>query len=378
MPTPTTTTLVGTSAHVSTLDEHIHLAAQSGAKVLITGESGVGKEVVATLLHERSRRTGPFVSINCAGVPDSLLASELFGYLRGSFTGAYRNNRGWLDRAQDGTIFLDEVGEMSLQMQALLLRFLETGEIQRVGSHCTTTVRNVRIIAATNRNLEQRVEERAFRNDLYYRLNVIRIVIPPLRDRPEDIAPLIQHFLGVFTAAHHVPPPTVADEALATLAAYPWPGNVRELRNVVERLVLHHAGSLVSRSDLAGALPSDTREPLPMRTLEMARRSTAAALCDRMVTTGESFWTVVKGPFMSHELSRGELRALVAHGLEHAGGDYKGLLPLFNLTNRDFTRLMNFLRKHDCQLPCQAFPVMPVSSAPGLSNPGTPPSDSSA
>ena len=166
------------------IEQEIECAARSDAKVLVTGESGVGKDIVARLIHQRSRRTGSFVTINCAGVPDSLLESELFGHVRGSFTGAYRDKRGWLDQAQDGTIFMDEIGEMSLRMQALLLRFLENGEIQRVGSDRVQTGGNVRVIAATNRNLVERVAEKSFREDLYYRLNVIHVAIPPLRDAP--------------------------------------------------------------------------------------------------------------------------------------------------------------------------------------------------
>src|SRR5262249_25190579 len=166
------TTLVGNSPRILEVDQDIQCAARSDAKVLITGESGVGKEVVAKLIHLRSARShSPLVTMNCAGVPDSLLESELFGHMRGSFTDAWRDKRGWLDQAQGGAIFMDEVGEMSLRMQALLLRFLESGEIQRVGSDRVHTVVDVRVIAATNRNLVERVAEKSFREDLYYRLN---------------------------------------------------------------------------------------------------------------------------------------------------------------------------------------------------------------
>ena len=242
--------LVGASSVLCEIEQEIECAARSDAKILITGESGVGKDIVARLIHQRSRRQGPFVTINCAGVPDSLLESELFGHVRGSFTGAYRDKRGWLDQAQDGTIFLDEVGEMTLRMQALLLRFLENGEIQRVGSDRVQTAGNVRVITATNRNLVERVAGGEFREDLYYRMNVIHIVIPPLRERPEDVAPLITHFLDVFSQAHHVPRPVLAEQALSKLAAYPWPGNVRELRNIVERLVVRNRAGAIMPADL--------------------------------------------------------------------------------------------------------------------------------
>src|SRR5688572_13041767 len=189
-------TMVGVSSALREVEESIHYASKSDAKVLITGESGVGKEIVARLIHKRSRRAnGPLVTINCAGIPDSLLESELFGYMRGSFTDASRDRRGWLELANSGTIFMDEVGEMSLRMQALLLRFLETGEIQRVGSERRHTAVNVRVITATHRLLLDKIEENVFREDLYYRLNVIHIEVTPLRARVEDIGALLRHFL---------------------------------------------------------------------------------------------------------------------------------------------------------------------------------------
>ena len=192
--------LIGISGATRRVLEDVDCAAATDAKVLITGESGVGKEVVAQLIHQRSRRaSAKLIAINCAGVPDSLLASELFGHVRGSFTDAYRDKQGWLEQAHRGTIFMDEVGEMSLQMQAALLRFLENGEIQRVGSERRSAVVDVRIIAATNRRLIDRVAANEFREDLFYRLNVIHIEIPPLRERPDDVPALVDHFLGVFS-----------------------------------------------------------------------------------------------------------------------------------------------------------------------------------
>src|SRR5262245_46237985 len=183
--------LIYASRAMRAIDREVEDVAQCDSKVLITGESGVGKDIVARLIHERSGRRGPFVPINCAGVPESILESELFGHVRGSFTGAYRDRRRGLDRARGRSVFLDEVGAMSLRMQALLLRFVENGEVQRVGSDHVEIIGNLRIIAATNRNLLERVEAREFRDDLYYRLNVIHIPVPALRERPEDIAPLV-------------------------------------------------------------------------------------------------------------------------------------------------------------------------------------------
>ncbi len=229
--------LIGGSAQTALIRESIATACGSDAKVLITGESGVGKEVVAQLIHHGSRRRqGTLVTINCAGVPDTLLASELFGHVRGSFTDAYRDHSGWLEQAHRGTIFMDEIGEMSQQMQSLLLRFLENGEIQRVGSDRRTTVVDVRVIAATSRKLHDRIASNDFREDLFYRLNVIHIEIPPLRERREDVPVLLDHFLRIFSQNHGVAFPRVSKDAIDQLVAAPWPGNVRQLRNIVEQM----------------------------------------------------------------------------------------------------------------------------------------------
>jgi transcriptional regulator with PAS, ATPase and Fis domain len=220
------------------VEHEISVAAACSAKVLVTGESGVGKELVARLIHEQSiRRSTRLVTINCAGLPETLLESELFGHVRGSFTGAYRDKRGWLETAHGGTIFMDEIGEMSLRMQAMLLRFLETGEIQRVGSDRPLPALDVRVIAATHRNLVQHVADKTFREDLYYRLNVVHIHVPALRERREDIPALLSYFLGSFADAHRMGVPELTPEALQRLTSYEWPGNVRELKNVAERLV---------------------------------------------------------------------------------------------------------------------------------------------
>src|SRR5437867_10127206 len=231
--------LVGVSAAVASISRDIDAAAQSHAKVLITGETGAGKEVVARLIHQRSnRRPARLATINCAGLPDSLLESELFGHVRGSFTDAYRNKPGLLESAANGTVFLDEVGEMSARMQSVLLRFLETGELQRVGADRPHTVVNVRVIAATNRDLLREVAAGTFREDLYYRLNVVRIHVKPLRERPGDIPLLLDHFLDEFSRQYNVARCTLSPATIEWLAGYRWPGNVRQLRNVVEQLVI--------------------------------------------------------------------------------------------------------------------------------------------
>src|SRR6187401_23254 len=253
--------MVGISAAIRSIEEEIEHASRCDAKVLITGESGVGKEVVARLIHERSGRSrGPLVTINCAGFPDSLLESELFGHVKGSFTDAHRDKRGWLESAHGGTIFMDEVGEMSLRMQSLLLRFLETGEIQRVGSDRRLPPLDVRVITATHRRLLDRVADKTFREDLYYRLNVVHIEVPALRERPEDVGVLLNHFLTMFSESHSSPVPEVTPDALNALVAYQWPGNVRELRNIAERLILRSRDGRIDLATLPAEITRDRRD----------------------------------------------------------------------------------------------------------------------
>src|SRR3954468_18757639 len=194
--------MIGSSPAINELKAEIERVARHDGKVLITGESGVGKELVARALGAANiRANAPFVPVNCAGIPETLLESELFGHLKGSFTGAYRDKPGKLEMASNGTIFLDEIGEMTLRMQGLLLRFLETGEIQKVGAERVAMAPNVRVLAATNRSLRDLITQGQFREDLFYRINVIPLVVPPLRDRREDIPPLIDHFLNSFINA---------------------------------------------------------------------------------------------------------------------------------------------------------------------------------
>jgi len=236
--------------------------ATSHIKVLITGESGVGKDVVARYIHAHSPRAhAPFVALNCAGLSDTLLESELFGHVRGSFTGALGDKKGVFEQAEGGSIFLDEIGETTAAVQVRLLRVLEQGEVRPVGASRVLTV-NVRVVAATNRDLERAVREGSFRQDLYYRLNVIRIAVPPLRDRREDIPLLAAHVLRE-VATRGGPPRRLSPEALSALMSYAWPGNVRELENVLERLALAATGETLDVFDL----PASFRER-PPATLE--------------------------------------------------------------------------------------------------------------
>jgi transcriptional regulator with PAS, ATPase and Fis domain len=346
--------LLGISPAIRTIELEIEYAARSDSKVLITGESGVGKEVIARLIHQRSRRAlTPLVTVNCAGIPDSLLESALFGHMRGSFTGAYRDHLGLLEMANGGTIFLDEIGEMSLRMQALLLRFLENGEIQRVGSQCIQTRVDVRVIAATNRNLLERMTSKDFREDLFYRLNVVHVSIPPLRARREDIPVFLQYFLRTYAERHGVPPPELAPDALSRLVAYDWPGNVRELKNAVERLIVRTNSNIITVKDLRTEIQR-CGDPAP-EPASAPLRSIADDLFTRMTTGHESFWHIVYPLFMSRDLTRDDLRAILRRGLERTSGNYKMLVELFNLDPGDYKRLLNFLRKHQCQVPFQRF-----------------------
>ena len=346
--------LTGRSAEVTALEQEIDRVARSDAKVLITGESGVGKEIVARAIHSRGPRASHvFAPVNCAGLPETLLESELFGHVKGSFTGAYRDKPGKLETAHMGTIFLDEVGEMTLRMQGLLLRFLETGELQKVGADGSGRIVNVRVIAATNRDLRDMIKQGTFREDLFYRLNVIHIVVPPLRDRREDIPVLAQQFLTQFSAANRSGINGVSPEAMKALTEYSWPGNVRELENVIERLVVTVSGPTIELEHLSSEIRSRTR--CSLRPKRERRRTVADDLYKRMIEQHESFWTTVYPLFMDREITRANVREVVRRGLEEARGNYKIVARLFNMEARDYKRFLNFLRKHDCQIPFKEY-----------------------
>jgi DNA-binding NtrC family response regulator len=250
--------LLGASQPILSLRHEIERAARCTAKVLITGETGAGKEVVARCIHGQSARARrPFGAVNCSGITETLLQSELFGHVRGSFTDAHRDNPGLIRQAEGGTLFLDELGEMSLRMQAMLLRFADTGEMQPVGAAGVVRASDVRLITATNRDLRAQIEAGAFRQDLYYRVNVIAIAVPPLREHAEDVPLLLHHYLQRISEAHEMPMPWLDASAMEALIAYSWPGNVRELRNIAERLVLEQFGRAVTADDLRLSRPSE-------------------------------------------------------------------------------------------------------------------------
>jgi DNA-binding NtrC family response regulator len=242
--------IVGHSEPLREVMERVKLVAPSRATILIDGETGSGKELVAQAIHQASPRArAPFVAVHCAALPPTLLESELFGHERGAFTGATERRIGRFEAADTGTLFLDEISEISLATQVKLLRFLETKAIERIGSMKLIPL-DVRLVAATNKNLEQMVKEGTFREDLFFRLNVVRIAVPPLRARPEDVPLLLDHFLKVFSEENHVPPLTIEPGAMRRLQAYAWPGNIRELRNFVENAVVLRRGGKLTEFDL--------------------------------------------------------------------------------------------------------------------------------
>jgi transcriptional regulator with GAF, ATPase, and Fis domain len=346
--------MIGSSNQIIELVQEIERVAHSDAKVLITGESGVGKELVARMVHTRSPRANRvFVPVNCAGLPETLLESELFGHVKGSFTGAYRDKPGKLEIADSGTVFLDEIGEMTLRMQGLLLRFLETGELQKIGSDRAIGRTNVRVVAATNRDLRELIGLGQFREDLFYRLNVIHLVVPPLRERKEDIPPIVDHFVKRFTDQGEYVVQAIDTSAMDALVSYSWPGNVRELENVIERLVITCRKPTVSADDLPQEIRHryvDTVGPKQDR-----RPTVADELYKRLVEDRESFWTTVYPLYMQREITRGHVREVVGKGLQEARGNYKIVARMFNMESGDYKKFLNFLRKHECQLPFREY-----------------------
>jgi len=311
MSTPIDTSLgelVGNSASIRKIYTLIEQVAPSSASVLITGESGTGKELVARALHRHSpRAAGPFVAINTAAIPKDLLESELFGHERGAFTGAQAQRRGRFEQAEGGTLFLDEIGDMPPDLQVRLLRVLADGEFYRVGGHAAQMA-NVRIIAATHQDLDARVRQGLFREDLLHRLNVVRLRLPPLRERVEDIAPLARHFLRRSAQELAVEPKALADSALDALRTFAFPGNVRQLQNICHWLTVMAPGQKIERADL----PPEVRE-------------TAAA------NAAEPGWQVALDRELALALARGERgvgnrlekefeKALIRRALLHTGG----------------------------------------------------------
>jgi DNA-binding NtrC family response regulator len=330
-------TIIGTSRALTRLVEVAERVAARNAKVLITGESGVGKDVIARFIHARSPRADQrFVALNCAAFSETLLESELFGHVKGSFTGAYRDKMGKLQQAHRGTIFLDEIAEMSLRMQALLLRFLENGEIQPVGSDAPPIRADVRVLSATNRDLAEMVAK------------VAHLHVPPLRDRKDDIRALVEHTLTRCDGTV-----VISEEAMVLLERYRWPGNVRELQNVIEQMASMAAGDEIGVDDLPPTIAvAQGSHAYPRRE---RRRRVSDEIYEALVSGGRRFWDDVHPMFTNRDLTRADLRQLIRRGLAMTGGNYRGVLQLFGMEPQDYKKLMNFLAAHDCVVDYREF-----------------------
>jgi formate hydrogenlyase transcriptional activator len=279
--------LIGSSAKFRALLQDVERVAPVDSAVLIQGETGTGKEVIARAIHEASpRRNHRFVAINCAAIPSALLESELFGHEKGAFTGAWAQTKGRFQMADGGTLFLDEIGDMPLELQPKLLRVLQEREIERLGSNQTVRV-NVRVVAATNQDLGQLVTKKLFRADLFYRLNVIPICLPPLRERVQDILPLTEFFVAKFAASLNKPIDLIPDKVVEILKAHDWPGNIRELQNCIERAVLFSPGSVLH-------LPPDLK-PTVKQSSESASHTLADANREHILETLEQVNWLIGG-----------------------------------------------------------------------------------
>ncbi len=309
--------IVGASRIMRELFDSIQRAGRSASTVLITGESGTGKELVARAIHEASERSGAFIAVNCAAIPAELIESELFGHTGQAFTGAKASRAGLFESADNGTIFLDEVGELPVQVQPKLLRVLQEGAIRRVGADRERNI-DVRVVAATNRDLESEVSANRFREDLFWRLNVIALRVPALRERPFDIPLLVEHFISKTAERNRTEPLRVSREALAVLTAYAWPGNVRELENAIERAAAFSSGAEI----------------------------TAADLPERVRTSGEAAGLVARAA--SRRLTLDELeREYIIETLRHTGGNKSRAAELLGLDRKTLYRKLDEYRAAD-------------------------------
>ncbi|MFI5176815.1 MAG: sigma-54 interaction domain-containing protein, partial [Terriglobia bacterium] len=362
--------IVGRSPKMMDLFRRLDSVVNSSANVLVSGESGTGKELIARAVHYNgTRKEKRFIAIDCGAIPENLIESELFGYKRGAFTGAIFDKKGLFEEADGGTIFLDEITNTSRALQAKLLRVIQEREIRRVGDSQDRKV-DVRIIAATNRDLKQMVQQGEFREDLFYRLNVLTLNVPPLREHKEDIPLLVNHLLKELERQNPAMRHTISRDALQVLMGYPFPGNVRELENLVESAFYMAQESEIQGGDFPSeisvkkgdlippraAVPSVLKESSPLIALSLHKEGRfeeteqAMRLFQLMKQDKVSFWKVVKEPFMNREISKELVREVIKIGLQESRGRYKDLLGSFNLQGTEYTVFMNFLKKHSCQV----------------------------
>ncbi len=342
--------LVGTSDQMQTIFKVIEQVADTPSTVLITGESGTGKELVAKALHEQSSRKGePFIKINCAAIPKTLMESELFGYEKGAFTGATSSKPGRFELADGGTLFLDEIGEIPVEMQVKLLRAIQESEFERVGGIKTLKV-NVRLITATNRDLEQEIQRGNFREDLYYRLNVVPLQIPPLRLRKGDIPLLVAHIIKKFNERLKKHISGIADDALAALEAHTWPGNIRELENVLERTILFCKGERIERADLQLGSGGGVDAPVVARTTSSGAMTPVTddeddeedgVVGEMAGSTSGSLKDIVRA-----ETSRVE-RELIVKALDETGGNVTQAARLLKISRKSLQMKMKELGLRD-------------------------------
>jgi len=315
--------------------------------VLICGESGTGKELVARALYGKSRRCDrPFVKVNCTGLPADVLESELFGFERGAFTGAAQHRPGKFEFANHGTLFLDELGAISLSLQGKLLHVLQDGEFSRLGGKADVRV-DVRVLAATNQHIDAAVAAGRFREDLFQRLNGVTISLPPLRERREDIRPLVRHLVS--KSGRDV---EFSEPALKLLDRYRWPGNIRELQNVVEQSLWMSNGGRVEVAHLPPAVQAAADAVVPMRE---RRKQVSDELYTALVSGGYSFWEHIHPLFLARDITRHDMRCLVRKGLATTRGNYRALLRLFGIGTKDYKRFLNFLAAHECTVDFREF-----------------------
>jgi DNA-binding NtrC family response regulator len=332
--------------------------ADSTTPVLVQGEKGTGKTLLARFLHERSRRcNGPFVSVHCAGVPEHVLESDIFGYEKGAFAGAAASRAGRVERAHGGTFLLDEAAELPQPLQAKMLRVIQESAVERLGGEKTVSV-DVRFLATTSCPLEAAVASGRFLDDLYSRLAVVAITLPPLRERADDIPHLAEYCVARGARDRGWQVETIAPETLQVLRNYSWPGNVRQLENVIERMVVVGRGSVATLAELPSELRVNAPRAITASSVSVAvaePSSTAVDVVDdlyaRLTRHRECFWTTVYPLYMQREITRSHMRDLVKKGLEEARGNYKIMVQLFNMDASDYKKFLNFLRKHQCQLP---------------------------
>ena len=336
------TLIVGEHPKLKTTLARAARYAGSDSPVVITGETGTGKELFARAIYLLSPRFGrPFLSVNCAQYQEvQLMASELFGHRRGSFTGAVSDHRGIFEEAEGGVVFLDEVGELCPQAQAMLLRLLSEGEIVPVGETRARQV-NVRVVVATNRNLREMVEDGRFRADLYYRLRCLQLQIPAVRERGDDWELILGHYLERLAGPSRLRK-SFSGEAMTLLKRHSWPGNVREIRGLVDTGFHLSDGLIIQPDDFAEALEESSRA----RQVDAVVLSEAHARYSRLIDRAGNFWELVQQPYLDRDLNRLEVREIVAQGLSRSGGSYKKLLDHFGVDQADYLKFMDFLRHH--------------------------------